>query len=93
MTVRAVSRSLEQKETDIHELRHKRMSGSLIIVNGSVEKLSLSLRGVAHGVGNAKPQSVEVLNMDVNDAKSLYLLLRSMMSLVGDLEELDECAL
>ena len=93
MTIRAVSRSLEEKETNTHNFMHKTMEGTLVIVNGNVEDISLSLKGVAYGVGNTKAQRVGVLNLKVNEARSLYLVLRSMLSIIGDLEELDECAL
>ena len=92
MTVRAVSRSLEQKETAIHELMHKTMKGTLVIVNGTVDRLSLSIEGVESS-GSPKPRRVTVLNMEMDKAKSLYLLLRSMLKITGDLEELDECVL
>ena len=94
MSVRAVSRSLEQKETDTHAFRHKRHEGSLTIVNGVVENISLSIE-CAQGT---KTSGREVLRATIDDlplseAKSLYLVLRSMLKITGDLEELDECTL
>ena len=91
MNPKAVIRSLIKKEMDTHEFRHTEMNGTLVIVNGTVDRLSLSIEGI-EPVGS-KTRRISVLNMELAKAKSLYLVLRSMLEITGDLDELDECVL
>jgi len=94
MNPKAVTRSKQEKEIDTYAFRYKRHEGSLTIVNGVVENISLSIECEQ----KTETSGREVLRATIDDlplseAKSLYLVLRSMLKITGDLEELDECIL
>jgi len=92
MNPKAVTRSKIEKEIDTHTFRHKRHEGSLTIVNGVVENISFSIE-CAEKVGQRKVIRRTIDDLPLSEAKSLYLVLRSMLKITGDLEELDRCIL
>jgi hypothetical protein len=93
MNPKAVIRSLEEKETELHAFRYKHHEGSLTIVNGVVENISLSVECVERVGPKEKALRRTIDDLPLPEAKSLYLILRSMLKITGDLEELDACVL
>lgn len=92
MNPKAVIRSKEIKETNIYEFMYRTIEGTLIIVNEGVEDISLSMECVEK-TGQREAVCRTLDGVSLADAKNLYLVLRSMLNVTGDLEELDECIL
>ena len=68
------------------------MEGTLVIVNGSVESISLLVE-CTEQKGNREALRTTIDDISYADAKGLYLVLRSLLNVTGDLDELNECVL
>jgi hypothetical protein len=91
MNPKAVIRGKQEQEIDTYDFQYKNMEATMVVVDGTVKNISLSLEA-AEKLGR-KSVLRTVSDMTLPEAKDLYLVLRSMLNVLGDLDELDTCIL